>query len=106
MAFKTYTQALKVIECGDIDFVGLARALVIAPELAKDWLIGTATDPSFPRLKASPQGGITAWFTMLLTAIANDSEESFELELLPALHLYEELDDARCDKWMQKFEIK
>jgi 2,4-dienoyl-CoA reductase-like NADH-dependent reductase (Old Yellow Enzyme family) len=35
MAFKTYTQALKVIECGDVDFVGLARALVIAPELAK-----------------------------------------------------------------------
>jgi hypothetical protein len=43
---------------------------------------------------------------MLLTAMANSSEESFELELLPALHLYEELDDARCDKWMQKFEIK
>jgi 2,4-dienoyl-CoA reductase-like NADH-dependent reductase (Old Yellow Enzyme family) len=104
--FKTYAQALKVIESGAVDFVGLARALVITPELAKDWLIGTATAPSFPRFKAPPQGGITAWFTMLLTAIANDSEESFELELLPALHLYEELDDARCDKWMQKFEIK
>ncbi|MFT5788807.1 MAG: 2,4-dienoyl-CoA reductase-like NADH-dependent reductase (Old Yellow Enzyme family) [Shewanella sp.] len=103
--FKTYEQALKVIECGDVDFVGLARALIIAPELAKDWLIGAAIDPIFPRFKAPPLGGITAWFTMFLTAMANYSEESFELELLSALHLYEELDDTRCDKWLQRFKI-
>jgi 2,4-dienoyl-CoA reductase-like NADH-dependent reductase (Old Yellow Enzyme family) len=101
--FKTYEQALTIIECGDVDFVGLARALVITPELANDWLIGIKNNPIFPRFKAPPQGGITAWYTMLLIAIANYDEENFDLELVSALHIYEKIDDSRCDKWMQRF---
>lgn len=99
--FKTRQQALKSQESGAIDFIGLARALVINPELANDWLTGAGGELDFPRFEAPPQGGITAWYTMFLASIGNDS--NFNLDLLSAISHYEERDDARCEKWIKKF---
>lgn len=101
--FKSRDQALNVLASGVADSLGLARSLVLNPELANDWLSGTGADPVFPRFEAPPEGGITAWYTMLLTAIGNDSDSDFSLDLWPAIRLYEERDKARCAKWLCKF---
>ena len=100
---KTLEQALKTLESGAVDFVGLARSLIINPELANDWLMGIDNNPDFPRFEAPPLGAITAWYTLFLTAIGNDSEGNFKIELLSAIDHYESRDDERCVKWLQKF---
>lgn len=101
--FKTREQALNSLANGTIDSVGLARAFVLNPELANDWLTGTGGEPDFPRFEAPPQGGVTAWYTMFLTAIGNDRDSNFALGLSSAIHLYEERDETRCVKWQRKF---
>lgn len=101
--FKSREQALNSLETGATDFVGVARALALNPELANNWLIGAGADPDFPVFKAPPEGGVTAWFTMLLSAIGNDSDDDFNLDLLSAIRLYDKRDNARCIKWQRKF---
>lgn len=101
--FKNREQALNSLESGVVDFVGLARALVLNPELTNNWITGTVTELNFPRFEAPPEGGITAWYTMLITAIGNDSNNDFTLDLSSAIRLYEERDVARCVKWQTKF---
>jgi 2,4-dienoyl-CoA reductase-like NADH-dependent reductase (Old Yellow Enzyme family) len=101
---KTRAQALGSLKNNAVDMVGLARALVLNPDLVNDWLSTTGGDPDFPRFEAPPQGGVTAWYTMLLTAIGNDNESSFALDLPSATCCYEERDQARCVKWQAKFQ--
>jgi 2,4-dienoyl-CoA reductase-like NADH-dependent reductase (Old Yellow Enzyme family) len=101
--FKTREQVLNALENDAVDFVGVARAFVLNPELANDWQNGTDGDIEFPRFEAPPQGGITAWYTMYLTAISNDSDRSFDLDLTSAIRLYEERDEIRCVNWLRKF---
>lgn len=66
--FKHRAQTLSSLARGAVDMVGVARAMVLTPSLANDWLIKNAGDPVFPRFEAVPPGGITAWYTMRLTA--------------------------------------
>ncbi|WP_017223210.1 NADH:flavin oxidoreductase/NADH oxidase family protein [Moritella dasanensis] len=73
--FKTRGQSLNALTSNSTDFVGLARALVLDPELPNDWLSGVDSEVEFPRFETPPQGGITAWYTMYLTAIGNDNEK-------------------------------
>lgn len=101
--FKTREQALNSLEVGATDFVGIARALVLNPNLTNNWISGIACKPEFPRFKVTPEGGVTAWFTMLLTAIGNNNSDNFNLDILSAIELYEKRDDARCIKWKRKF---
>lgn len=101
--FKTREQALDVLSSDTVDMVGLARALVLNPELANDWLSGASDTLDFPRFDTPPEGGITAWYTMLLTELGNDSERNFTLDLSSAIRVYEERDQARCIKWQDKF---
>jgi len=103
--FKTCDQAVKSLECGAVDFVGLARASVINPNIANDWLTGTNNEPDFPKFEAPPSGGITAWYTMLLTAIGTDNDGDFNIGLASAILHYETRDDARCAQWLKKFQI-
>jgi len=103
--FKTCVQALESLGTGAVDFVGLARVLVINPNIANDWLTGTNNEPDFPKFKAPPSGGITAWYTMLLSAIGSDNDGDFNIELSSAIHHYESRDYARCAQWMEKFSI-
>ena len=70
--FKKREQAVDAVASGAVDMVGLARAMVLNPRLAKHWLTEEGGDPDFPRFESNPPGGITAWYTMRLTALGED----------------------------------
>ena len=102
--FKTREQALDILFSGAVDSVGLGRALILNPNLPQDWLNEKGIAPDFPTFRAPPFGGVTAWYTMLLTALANDNESDFSLDLLSAIHSYEKRDKHRIVKWLAKFQ--
>jgi hypothetical protein len=91
------------IVSGAADMVGLARAMTLNPQLANDWLTKKGGDPKFPIFDSNPEGGVTAWYTMRLTALAEDREDTFNLDLPMAMRMYEERDARRCIKWRAKF---
>lgn len=101
--FKTRDQARDAIERGYVDAVGLARAMALNPGLANTWLGKDGGDPEFPDFDAPPPGGITAWYSMRLTALGEDSESRFEMTPVSALRVYETRDEQRCSKWRQRF---
>lgn len=101
--FKLRQQAADAVACGAVDLVGLARAMVLNSRLAKVWLTEPGGDPEFPQFDSNPPGGITAWYTMRLTALGQDREDTFELDLPAAIRVYEERDAQRCVKWQEKF---
>ncbi|GHA09074.1 NADH:flavin oxidoreductase/NADH oxidase family protein [Oceanisphaera arctica] len=101
--FKTRQQAVKAVESGAVDMVGVARAMALNPYLTRDWLSVAGGDPVFPKFEISPSGGVTAWYSMRLTALAEDNEDEFTLCLESAMRLYEERDAARCDAWRNTF---
>ena len=101
--FKRREQAIDAVTSGNVDMVGLARAMALDPNLPKLWLTEDGGDPVFPRFESSPPGGITAWYTMRLTALAEDREDTFSLDLPSAIRIYEERDAQRCIQWRQKF---
>ena len=101
--FKKREQAIDAIASGATDMVGLARAMALNPELARVWLSEEGGDPVFPRFESNPPGGITAWFTMRLTALAEDREDTFKLDLSEAIRVYEDRDAERCINWNEKF---
>ncbi|MFT5448712.1 MAG: 2,4-dienoyl-CoA reductase-like NADH-dependent reductase (Old Yellow Enzyme family) [Gammaproteobacteria bacterium] len=71
--FKTFDQAANALSSGGADLIGLARALVLAPDLAKRWLSDPSVNPAFPKFSSPPVGGITAWYTMRLTQLVSRS---------------------------------
>ena len=101
--FKSRQQALDALADGAIDIVGLARAMVLEPRLAETWLSEASRDPDIPRFESAPPGGITAWYTMRLTALAEDREDAFEMDLDTAIRSYDDRDALRCETWKQKF---
>ena len=101
--FKKREQAVDAVASGAVDMVGLARAMVLDPRLAKAWLSEEAGDPDFPRFECSPPGGVTAWYTMRLKALGEDREEAFTLDLPSAIRIYEDRDAQRCIAWRKKF---
>lgn len=60
-------------------------------------------DPRFPRFPSPPPGGVTAWFTMRLTALANHETATFDPPLSQAIDAYESRDAARAETWRQAF---
>ena len=101
--FKKRAQAVDALESNAVDMVGLARAIVLNPQLAKAWLTEEGGDPEFPKFDSNPPGGITAWYTMRLTALGEDREDEFKLDLATAIRTYEDRDAQRCVKWREKF---
>ena len=101
--FKRREQAVDAVASGAVDMVGLARAMVLDPRLAEAWLTEEGGDPDFPRFESAPPGGITAWYTMRLTALGEDREDAFTLDLPSAMRIYEERDAQRCIKWLEKY---
>ena len=101
--FKKRKQAVNAVASGAVDIVGIARAMVLNPQLANIWLTDDGGDPDFPKFKSAPPGGITAWYTMRLQALGEDSENEFSLDLPSALRIYEERDAKRSLKWKNKF---
>jgi len=103
--FKKREQVIDALSINAADSIGLGRALILRPDLPNEWIDGEGVTPRFPKFKSPPQGGITAWYTMLLTAIANDNEREFNLELLPAIQAYENRDKARVMRWQAKYQL-
>lgn len=103
--FKTKKQALDAITSGTADFVGLARAIIIAPSLPNDWQNGENLAPKFPRFSHSPEGGVTAWYTMRITDIGEDKliDAEFDLDIDKAIETYEERDLERTEIWLKHF---
>jgi len=101
--FKTFQQANEAINEGSIDIVGIARALALEPELVKNWQQVPPKDPVYPRFDSPPEGGITAWYTMRLTDIANQQESKQKLDLNETIAIYEERDANRSEMWNSHF---
>jgi 2,4-dienoyl-CoA reductase-like NADH-dependent reductase (Old Yellow Enzyme family) len=101
--FKKRQQALDAVASGAVDMVGLARAMVLNPQLAEVWLTEEGSDPEFPKFDSNPPGGVTAWYTMRLAALAEGKEDNFSLDLPEAIRIYEDRDALRCIKWSEKF---
>jgi 2,4-dienoyl-CoA reductase-like NADH-dependent reductase (Old Yellow Enzyme family) len=103
--FKTRAQAADAVATGAVDMVGIARAMVLNPELALAWLSEAGRDPVFPRFESTPPGGVTAWYTMRLTALGEDREDAFDLDLPTAVRIYEVRDAQRCALWRNKLAL-
>ncbi|MEM7498898.1 MAG: NADH:flavin oxidoreductase/NADH oxidase family protein [Pseudomonadota bacterium] len=101
--FKTLEQAGRSIGDGSVDMVGLARALVLDPDLPQGWQSGTAGDPVFPRFENPPEGGVTAWYTMCLTALGEDREPPEPSALAHAIEAYDARDRMRIPRWQSRF---
>jgi 2,4-dienoyl-CoA reductase-like NADH-dependent reductase (Old Yellow Enzyme family) len=93
--FRRHSQAQDALASGVVDIVGLARAMVIDPDLPNNWLSGDGIEPTLPRFKDNLPGGVTAWYTMRIASIADGSEADFEMSLPEALRAYEGRDEAR-----------
>ncbi len=102
--FKTYEQALDALSAG-VDLIGLARALVLDPSLPIRWLDGDKQAPAFPRFQDPPEGGVTAWYTMRLTELAEARNLSGPEYLPEAMRAYEERDAARVKTWNARFKV-
>lgn len=101
--FERREQAIDAVSSGNVDMVSLARAMVLNPGLANAWLSEEGSDPEFPVFESPPRGGVTAWYTMRLTALGEDCEDTFTLDPRSAMHVYEERDAQRSIKWLEKF---
>lgn len=101
--FKTLKQATAAVADGKADLVGLARALIIDPDLPTNWEMESATDPQFPRFENPPEGGVTAWYTMQITQIANGERDLSPADLPKAVETYEQRDLRRRETWTEHF---
>ena len=101
--FEKRDQAIDALETGSVDMVSLARAMALNPDLANTWLSEQGGDPEFPVFESPPRGGVTAWYSMRLTALGEDAEKDFKLNPESAIRIYEERDAQRCIKWLEKF---
>ncbi len=102
--FKTLQQAVDAVSGGAADVVGVARALVLDPALPRGWQTGTSGDPTFPRFASPPEGGITAWYTMRLTQLAEDRVTTEVPDLMAAVKAYVDRDFDRIAKWKNRFQ--
>jgi len=101
--FKKRQQAIDAVAGGEVDMVGVGRAMILDPRLSNHWLNEEGCDPEFPRFESTPPGGITAWYTMRLTALGENREDEFDLDLPTAVQEYEERDAQKCNMWQMKF---
>jgi len=57
----------------------------------------------FPRFDAPPEGGVTAWFTMQITQIANGATPLQAADIHQAIKDYEDRDERRRTSWNGHF---
>lgn len=101
--FETRDQAARALYYGSADAISLARAMALDPTLANTWLSEKGGDLEFPIFEDPPRGGITAWYSMRLTALGEDSEDHFDQSPADALGAYEKRDSERCVDWRIRF---
>ncbi len=101
--FKTRAQVEVALASGSVDVVGLARALVVEPSLPSLWKKNLKPDPVLPRFDETPEGGVTAWYTMRLTEVGSGNGPAAFGGIWQAMSDYEERDNARTEIWLQHF---
>lgn len=101
--FETRDQAVQALRDGSADAISLGRGMVLDPSLASVWLSKAGSDPEFPKFDKPPRGGVTAWYSMRLTAIGKDREDHFDQSPARALEIYEARDAERCKIWLDQF---
>jgi 2,4-dienoyl-CoA reductase-like NADH-dependent reductase (Old Yellow Enzyme family) len=101
--FKTRAQVEDALASGAVDVVGLARALALEPTLPNLWMANQKPEPIFPRFSDTPEGGITAWYTMRLTEIGADKERLSSNDLREAMHEDDVRDQVRTKIWLRHF---
>ena len=101
--FKTLDQAVSAISNGSVDFIGLARALVIDPDLPNRWLALQSENPVFPKFTSPPEGAITAWYTMRLTQLGLDHDTEEVGNLDSVVKIYNDRDKDRIAIWNDHF---
>nr|WP_217351951.1 oxidoreductase [Ruegeria sp. HKCCD8929] len=101
--FETRDQAAQALRDGSADAISVARAMALDPTLANTWLSEKGGDPEFPIFENPPRGGVTAWYSMRLTALGEDSEDQFDQSPADALEAYEKRDSERCVDWRIRF---
>lgn len=101
--FKTRAQAEDAVESGAVDVVGLARGLILDPDLPDGWLGAVPVDPAYPRFDNPPEGGVTAWYTMRLTALGEGRDGPDPADLTAAIAAYDARDMARIALWKGRF---
>jgi len=104
--FKTRREAVDAVATGATDIVGLARTMALDPDVAAKWLGRGGGDPQFPSFEPPPAGGVTAWFTMRLTALAHGDENDFKPLPSEAIEAYEARDAERIATWEGTFGIR
>ena len=102
--FETRDQAVQALRTGAADAISLARAMVLDPSLADSWLSEEGSDPEFPVFDNPPRGGVTAWYSMRLTALGENSEDQFNQSPADALRAYDARDAERCEIWRDRFD--
>lgn len=102
--FKTYAQVDAALAQG-ADMVGLARALVLDPDLPNAWCAGDLRAPVFPKFDNPPEGGVTAWYTMRLTDLAEGRDLTGPDSLLHDIAAYEARDAERVLGWNRRFNL-
>lgn len=100
---KTLAQAEDALACGAVDIVGLARAFCLDPSLPDLWREGRTPEPAFPRFSETPEGGVTAWFTLRMTELADGDAASVPNDLFQAINQYETRDQDRTNSWLKHF---
>ncbi|MEQ8482070.1 MAG: oxidoreductase [Hoeflea sp.] len=108
--FRTYRQAAGAVEDGTLDMVGLARALVLDPDLPGVWTTDAGIDPEFPRFESPREGAVTAWYTLRLAALGGAPLPGFPIpassgvpDANAALAAYEARDRTRHEVWRARF---
>ncbi|MEM7490419.1 MAG: oxidoreductase [Pseudomonadota bacterium] len=101
--FKTRAQATDALATEYVDVIGLARAVILDPALPRRWRGEAGVDPAFPRFADPPAGGITAWYTMRMTALGEDREGDPPQDLGAAIDAYDRRDACRVPVWRARF---
>lgn len=101
--FKTLAQAADATSSGTVDVVGLARALALEPSLPVFWKSDKMPEPVFPKFRETPEGGVTAWYTMRLTDIGAGLQNVDANDLQGAIRTYEARDAERAEIWNRHF---
>ncbi|MBT0957098.1 NADH:flavin oxidoreductase/NADH oxidase family protein [Alphaproteobacteria bacterium KMM 3653] len=101
--FKTRAQAEEALASGVVDVVGMARALVLAPDLPEQWRAGRMPAPEFPRFAETPEGGVTAWYTMRMSDLAEERAPEGARDIGDAMRDYAARDAARAEIWRRHF---
>jgi len=99
--FKSRRQADAAIRSGAADLIGLARALVLDPALPTTWRT-EGHDPLFPRFEEAFPGGVTAWYTQRLEAIALGAETITGASLADAISALADRSEGQKQRYFKR----